>query len=260
VAGQYNQPLPTSGNEDPGNGVLGGISMIMALLHRRRTGHASYCENPQLNAALGLIAHIVRNAEGEAMGAARLDVMQMGIEALDSLYDTADGYVCLVAKTDEEIRALEARLGVKVLGDERFATVEARSQNRDELTEILRAAFEARSAADWVKHFEGSGVAVVAPASEADIHAFFNDPAQRRIGRVTETWHAEKGNVREIARLVRVSDAKLPPYRLAPGLGEHSEEVLAELGFDAKRIAGLKAQGDIRTPEEPAKAPAPVSA
>ncbi|MGE0383140.1 MAG: CaiB/BaiF CoA transferase family protein [Gammaproteobacteria bacterium] len=258
-AGQFNEPMPTVGNEDPGNGLMGAIGMLIALLHRRRTGHAFYCENPQLNASLGLIAHVVRNAAGEAVGAGRLDALQMGVEALDSLYATRDGHVCLVAKTDAEIRALEQRLGVDILGDERFASVEARAAHRDELTDRLRNAFEARTSAEWIAHFAGSGVALVEPATEAAIHALFNDPAQRRIGRVSETPHPEKGRVRELAWLVRVGDADRPQYRLAPELGEHSEQILAWAGYEPARIAELVAQGEVRTPGGTARQAAPAA-
>lgn len=126
VAGQYNEPMPSVGNEDPGNGLLGAIGMLMALLHRKRTGQALACENPQLNAAMGLVAHIVRQTDGEAIGAGRLDVLQTGVDALESLYATADGWVCAVAREDAEIVALGLALGFDILGDPRFGTAEGR--------------------------------------------------------------------------------------------------------------------------------------
>ena len=60
IAGQYNPPLPPSANEDPGNGMLGAIAILLALLHRDRTGVGQSVENPQLNATMGHLAHIVR--------------------------------------------------------------------------------------------------------------------------------------------------------------------------------------------------------
>jgi len=49
VAGQFNPPLMPAGNEDPGNGLLGAVGILMALVHRQRTGSAQYLETPQLN-------------------------------------------------------------------------------------------------------------------------------------------------------------------------------------------------------------------
>jgi crotonobetainyl-CoA:carnitine CoA-transferase CaiB-like acyl-CoA transferase len=245
VAGQYNEPMPSVGHEDPGNGLLGAVGSLMALLERRRTGVSRYCENPQLNAALGLVAHVVRTVDGQVIGAGRLDVLQMGVEALESLYQTADGWVCLVAREVEEIRGLEVMLGLEILGDDRFATAQNRTAHRDDLAELLRAAFEKRGAAEWLKAAAESRVPLVEPAGAGVVHGLMNDPEQRRIGRVAEVLHPEKGKVRELARLVRISDAKSPPHRLAPRLGEHSEAILAWLGYTSEQIARLRLQGDI---------------
>ena len=56
VAGQFNAPLWPVGNEDPGNGLLGTIGMLMALLYRQRHGGGQLVENPQLNASMALMA------------------------------------------------------------------------------------------------------------------------------------------------------------------------------------------------------------
>jgi crotonobetainyl-CoA:carnitine CoA-transferase CaiB-like acyl-CoA transferase len=245
VAGQYNEPMPSVGNEDPGNGLLGAIGMLMALLHRKRTGRAVTCENPQLNAAMGLMAHIVRQKDGDAIGAARLDVLQTGGDALESLYATADGWVCVVAREDAEIEAFGLAVGLDVLGDPRFGTVEGRRQHREELAELLRPIFESRDTAAWLATFSVSCVAAVAPAGSSFMHDFFSEPYERRCGRVAEVAHPEKGNVREIAHLVRISHAEVVPHRLAPELGQHSDEILSWAGYEDDEIAALKAAGSV---------------
>ncbi|MBV9510979.1 MAG: CoA transferase [Caulobacteraceae bacterium] len=249
VAGLYNEPLPSVGNEDPGNGLLGAVGMLIALLERRRTGTSRFCENPQLNAALGMVAHIVRHADGQPIGAGRLDVLQMGVEALESLYETADGWLCVVAREEPEIRAIEAVSGVKVLADARFATPKARAENRDDLADQLRAVFETRSTAAWLKAFAGSAAPIVQPADRDIVHQLMNDASQRRIGRIAEVRHPDKGNVREVAKLVRISDTGEVPHRLAPALGEHSKEILIWLGYSVETIEELKRKGEIRVLE-----------
>jgi crotonobetainyl-CoA:carnitine CoA-transferase CaiB-like acyl-CoA transferase len=52
--------------------------------------------------------------------------------------------------------------------------------------------------------------------------------------------------VRELDQFLRVSQATAPPHRLAPELGEHTEEILASLGYDRDTIAALAARGAIR--------------
>jgi len=245
VAGQYNEPMPPVGNEDSGNGMAGAIAMLMALLIRRAGGPALSCESPQLSAAMGMMAHVVRTAAGEIIGAERLDVTQSGVSALESLYETADGWLCLAARTDAEIGDLQARLGVEILGDARFVDVAARDAHRDELTELLRTAFEKRATADWQNAFQGSIVGLIEPAEAGFVHAFLNDAEQQRLGRVAEVRHPEKGNVREIGHLVRISDAEVTPHRLAPGLSAHAGEILRMLGCTPAQIEGFRTAGSI---------------
>ncbi len=73
-----------------------------------------------------------------------------------------------------------------------------------------------------------------------------NDPEARRSRRVAELPHPELGNVRELDMLLRVSDTEFTPHRLAPGLGEHTDELLGELGCSPDEIAELRARGAVR--------------
>ena len=74
-----------------------------------------------------------------------------------------------------------------------------------------------------------------------------NDPdaTARRSGR-RACRTARLGNVRELDVLLRVSDTESTPHRLAPGLGEHTDELLTELGCSPDEIAELRARGAVR--------------
>ena len=86
VAGRYQEPMPPVGNEDPGNGLVGVVGVLLALLIRQRTGKGSYIENSQFNATMTHMAHVVRTIEGGVVGAGRLDTMQYGLSALERLF------------------------------------------------------------------------------------------------------------------------------------------------------------------------------
>jgi crotonobetainyl-CoA:carnitine CoA-transferase CaiB-like acyl-CoA transferase len=233
VAGRYNPPLPPSGNEDPGNGMLGAIAILLALLHRDRDGAGQSVENPQLNATMGHLAHIVRAPGGKVLGAGRLDPLQMGVGPFDRLYETSDGWVCVVAPTAEERRAVLETMAVEAVDDD------------ERQTDRLLAAFAPRCARDVVTRLRAAGVAAVEPVGR-NLHAFMNDPESRRTGRVAELPHPRLGHVRELDVLVRVSDAATTPHRLAPGLGEHTDGLLAELGCSSDDIAELRARAAVR--------------
>jgi crotonobetainyl-CoA:carnitine CoA-transferase CaiB-like acyl-CoA transferase len=234
VAGLHNPPLPPAGNEDPGNGMLGAIAILLALLHRDRTGAGQFVENPQLNATMGHLAHIVRTVpRRDVLGAGRLDPLQMGVGPFDRLYETLDGWVCVVAPTDDERAALVQALGVE------------RTDDDDSQTERLRAAFAVVETTAVVADLTAAGVAAVEPVAR-NMHAFMNDPEQRATGRVAELPHPRLGKVRELGVLLRVSDTVATPHRLAPDLGEHTDEVLELVGCSTPEIAELRARGVVR--------------
>jgi crotonobetainyl-CoA:carnitine CoA-transferase CaiB-like acyl-CoA transferase len=245
VAGAFNEPLPPTGNEDPGNGLLGAVAVLMGLLLRHRTGSGTYIENPQLNATMAHMAHAVRTADGTVVGAGFLDTLQFGNSAVERLYQTRDGWVCLACFRDDEFARLAETLEVPDLREARFATAEGRRSADDELAALLTDAFARHGTEEAVMGLRAAGVPVAVPATH-HMHAIMNDPDQRRTGRVAEVRHPSKGHVRELAVLVRVSDAEVPAHRLAPELGQHSDEILTSVGFAPGTIRRLRSRGSVK--------------
>jgi crotonobetainyl-CoA:carnitine CoA-transferase CaiB-like acyl-CoA transferase len=245
VAGAFNEPMPPTGNEDPGNGMLGAVAVLMGLLVRQRTGSGTYIENPQLNATMAHMAHAVRTGDGTVVGAGLLDTLQFGNAAVERLYETADGWVCLACFEDQEFAGLADALQLPTLRDVRFATADGRRAVDDELATLLSDAFAPRRTEEVVTALRAAGVPVAVPTGR-NMHAIMNDPDHRRTGRVAEVRHPAKGNVRELAVLLRVSDTDVPPHRLAPELGQHSDEILTWLGLNADTISQLRARGSVK--------------
>ena len=245
VAGQFNPPLFPLGNEDPGNGLVGAAGMLMALLHRARGGAGQLVEHPQLNATMAHVAHIVRREDGEVLGAQRLDPLQLGHGALDRLYETSDGWVCVAASAEKHVAALSEALGLDLAGDPRFAGRDARQAHDYQLADVIGDALERLATADALQRLRAAAVPAAVPASRND-SAFLRDPAQLRTGRIAECPHPTRGRVRETGVLVQVSGSTPPAHRLAPGLGEHTDEVLRELGYAQPDIDALRAEGITR--------------
>jgi crotonobetainyl-CoA:carnitine CoA-transferase CaiB-like acyl-CoA transferase len=245
VAGQFNPPLFPAGNEDPGNGLLGAVGILMGVLHRRLTGEGQYIENPQLNATMAHTAHMVRRLDGTVLGAMRLDPMQYGFEALERLYETADGWICIVATRPDQTAALGRVMNVEISSDDCYAIPGVRPVDDDLIAEGLAKAFRTRTTREWLTTLAEAGV----PAAEPVPHnctSFLRDPENQRSGRVAEASHPVDGHIRELARLVRVSDAMDAPHRLAPAIGEHTDEILGWLGYSADQIRTLKERGSAR--------------
>jgi crotonobetainyl-CoA:carnitine CoA-transferase CaiB-like acyl-CoA transferase len=245
VAGEFNPPLFPAGHEDPGTGLVGAAGMLMALLRRRRSGGGQFVEAPQLNATMAHLAHIVRRRDGQVLGAGRLDPAQLGFGACCRLYETADGWLCVVVPTDRDVAALGRAIDIDLAGDERFATAAARGRHDDALAHVVGASFATRETREWLAALGRAGVPVAEPALDQAV-PFILDPENTRTGRVAECADPDLGHVREIAQLVRVSDAEVPEHRLAPRLGEHTDEILSWLGYTPEEITEVRLRGAAR--------------
>jgi crotonobetainyl-CoA:carnitine CoA-transferase CaiB-like acyl-CoA transferase len=234
VAGRLNPPMPPHASEDPGNGLLGAVGTLLALLQRRRTGVGTVVENPQLNAAMVHLAHIVRDGAGNAVGAGRLDPLQFGFGAFERVYQAVDGWVCVVAPTATERAAFADLLGVgHVDDDERMA---------DALAEAC-STWDATTLADRLRSV---GVAAAVPVPATFHHALLNDATERAMGRVVEVPDGRGGVVRELGCLLRCTDAQTAAHRAAPELGAHSAEILERFGYDGREISELRSSDAIR--------------
>jgi crotonobetainyl-CoA:carnitine CoA-transferase CaiB-like acyl-CoA transferase len=245
VAGQFNPPLWPVGNEDPGNGLLGAVGMLVALLYRQRHGVGQLFENPQINAGMALMAHVVRRPDGTVLGAGRLDPLQLGMSALERLYETADGWLLLAVAKDEEFEVLGKALGIDVRSDGGFATPQARRDNDYQLAQVISSVLAADSTQRWLSALRAAGVPAVRAAGYNNVH-FMRDPGNARTGRVAECVGPDGRRVRELALLMRVSDTKTASHRLAPGLGEHTDQILAWAGYGPEAIAELRSRDVIR--------------
>lgn len=239
VAGQFNPPAYPVGNEDPGSGMLAAIAMLMA----RWRGNGEYIELPQVNAAMTHMAHIVRSASGEVIGAGRLDPLQRRIGPFDGLYETADSWICVVAVSDQEIRRLGRLLGVAVPSGNARSHPDAASEH--ELSTRLEEAFAQATTAEWLGRLGEAAVGAAEPIAVNNSRNFLRDVDNLRTGRVAQAPDRELGQVRQVDGLIRISDSNPAPFRPAPPLGGHTREILESVGLSESEIADLQRRGSI---------------
>jgi formyl-CoA transferase len=124
--------------------------------------------------------------------------------------------------------------------DPRFRDRNGRQKNHDALGEMLAAIFRTGARADWLRKLEEHDVPS-APLNTMD--EVFKDPQVQAYGFPVEAEHPVMGKMKLVGSGVDLSatppGVTLPP----PTLGEHTEEILGALGYDARRIGELKASG-----------------
>jgi crotonobetainyl-CoA:carnitine CoA-transferase CaiB-like acyl-CoA transferase len=237
---------------DAATGLLSVVGVLQALGHRERTGEGQQVETNILNAGMVFASDAIVADGGEVPARQHLDLLQRGLGPLYRLYETADGWLCVVIPSQDHWERLCGAVGRPELAtDARFADADGRVANAGELGELLEETFATKAAADWFGVLDGAGVPCeVAYESPDDERSsgqsappWFDDPAAQAAGWVTDYDHPIWGRLEQPGRLFELSET---PGRLAgppPVIGEHTREVLAELGYAGDEIDRLRAAG-----------------
>ena len=151
------------------------------------------------------------------------------------LYRTRDGWIYLMCNKEKFWPALCEKLGRPEWSDDsRFRLFADRLEHRDLITEMLDRELSARDTAEWLEIFAGA-----VPASPInDLAQALENPFVTAYDRLQTLPHPSQGSYRMVAPPVRTGDEA--PARPAPALGEHTDELLRAIGYDAARIRQLR--------------------
>ena len=220
-------------------GLHTAVAVLAALRHRDRSGQGQRIEVPLLETTIALLAnqaanYLVGGRVPEPLGNHHPNIAPYGA------YACASGAVVIGAGNDAQFRRLCVALGRPELADDpRFADNAARVGHAAALTRELEAVLATRPAAHWQAALGAAGVPV-APVNRLD--QVFADEHVRAVGLVAEVAHAS-GPLPLVRAPVAMS-ATPPALTLPPPLlGEHTEEVLAALGYDRAAIGRLLDSG-----------------
>ncbi len=245
------QGLPGMGDHPTAVSIYAGI--VTALLKRERTGQGSFVQTSLLANGLWSNAAV---AQGAMAGA---DAVQFRDNAKEPgftfrVYQASDGrWLQFNMVRNEELmnRMFTALDATDMLIDERFSTPSAMYAHRNEVGMRIQAIIETKSSDEWLTICESFDV----PVNRIGIVEETVTDEQIRLNRNASAPHHPDVNIPLIVNHpVQVSGVEHAPMALAPELGEHSREVLLELGYSVARIDELVANDVIAEPNRPSDA------
>ncbi len=159
------------------------------------------------------------------------------------LFPTADGFLNLAATGNKNFAKFCKLIGrEKIISDPRFASSGLRSRNREVLNELITAALRTRSSREWFECMVAEGL----PCGPVyNVKQVFADPQVEELRIKRSVTHPRLGELDLIAQPCEITGFDRNLRSATPDLGEHNEEILQSLGYDAEGIEKLKAANAI---------------
>ncbi len=154
------------------------------------------------------------------------------------VFRTSDGHINIASAGDEIFRRLCRALDTPELADHPdYRTGKLRSDNRKALNTAIEAITETRDSTEWIERFNKAGV----PAGPIyTMDQVFADPQVKQLGITQTVNHAKLGRLELVGQAVTLSRTPSRLRAASPEAGEHSEQILRELGYSDADIAGLR--------------------
>jgi crotonobetainyl-CoA:carnitine CoA-transferase CaiB-like acyl-CoA transferase len=216
-------------------------AVTAALFHRERTGKGQSVEVPMFES----VSHFVLGDHLAGLSY-RPPVGGSGYERLRHRrpYRTSDGYLCVLVYNGRQwTRFFEAIDRSEMMNDPRFADHASRAGHIEEIYDLLEEILKTRSTAEWTTLLEKADIPV-APMNAID--DLLTDPHLTSSAFFVEEQHPTEGATYSMRTPTDWSDSKPEVPTPAPRLGEHSVEVLGELGYSRDEIAEMERSGVIK--------------
>jgi formyl-CoA transferase len=242
-------PVAGSGDNATAMGLYSAI--VTALYRRERTGKGSYVTTSLLAEGIWSASVSIQAALCDAKFFAMHDRKNPANAAMNVYRAADDTWFVLLVTPDKLAAVAKAINRSDLLTDPRFSEPAKLVQNMPQLTAILDEIFSSQPMEHWYEVFNGVNVTFGAVRGPQEV---INDP-QLRVNEIVVPLEGAGGKLTStISSPIQVHGVNKVVAKRAPGLGEHNDEMLKELGFDAQAIDGLRASGAIPNAKQPAAA------
>jgi crotonobetainyl-CoA:carnitine CoA-transferase CaiB-like acyl-CoA transferase len=226
------------------SGGFAAATALLAGIHAaRRDGVGTDCDVSLYDSAISMIGYLGTWHLTEDYQPARTRHSAHPSLIPFQIFEAADGWLVVGAAKEKFWRRLTLVMDRPELAeDSRFATFADRNRNRETLVPLLEEIFRKRTVADWLAPMYAASIPC-APIN--DVASALTDPHAVERDLIATTEHARYGTVRSLRSAVRVGPpgADTEVLRRAPEMGEHTEVVLRELGYDDEQVNRLRKAG-----------------
>jgi formyl-CoA transferase len=224
------------------SGLFLAQGILVALIERERSGRGQWVHTSLLQAMVTMLDFQAARwlIDGEIPPQAGND-HPTGIPT--GVFTTADGHINIAASGQVMYRRLCEAIGANhLLEDARFRTLADRSKNRKAMNEELNRVLVARTSAEWIEMLNKAGV----PSGPIlNVKQVFQDPQVQHLGLAQPVRHTERGEIRVQGLPAALSRTPGAIRKPAPVHGEHTDEILAEIGYSRDEITQLRRDGAV---------------
>ncbi|MCX7365968.1 MAG: CoA transferase [Alphaproteobacteria bacterium] len=225
------------------SGLLLAQAMILALYNRERTGKGDWVHTSLIEAQIFMLDFqaarwLIKGEVAKQAGNDHPTSIPTGVFA------TSDGHINIAAAGDSMWKRFAKALGAAELIDhEEHTTPALRSQNRKALNERIAKVTKTNTSAHWIEALNKAGVPC-GPINTID--KTFAEPQVQHLGIARGVKHYKLGDIKVVGQPINLHSTPQPKeLKPTPDLGEHTDDVLASLGYDKKAVEALRAGGVI---------------
>src|SRR3954447_7012993 len=223
-------------------GIFCAMGILVALLEREQSGEGQWVQSSLLAAQIAMLDFqaarwLIGHEVPEQAGNDHPTSIPTGV------FSTRDGYINIASAGDQIFRRLCSALDRPALADHPdYRTGKLRSDNRKALNATIEEITQTRDSAEWIERLNTAGV----PSGPIySIDQVFADPQVRHIGIAQPVEHPALENVELVGQAVTLSRTRSRLRTASPEAGEHTNQILRELGYGYSDLAGLRQRGVI---------------
>jgi crotonobetainyl-CoA:carnitine CoA-transferase CaiB-like acyl-CoA transferase len=221
-------------------GLYSTVAILAALRHRDATGCGQHIDMALLDTQVAMLANLGANYLVTGVAPQRAGNAHQNIVPYQ-VFEAADGHLILAVGNDSQfVRFCEVAGRPELARDERFTRNAGRVRHRDALVPLLADLLRTRSKQQWLSALEAAKVPCGAINNLAEV---FADPQVQARGMAVAVPHPLTDSLRLVASPMKLSATPPQLRRAPPLLGQHTDEILAELGLDDTERERLRARG-----------------